>query len=329
MGMSLETWQQLIRLLADGQYQSGEALGQALGVSRTAIWKHLKKLPEQGVELESCKKRGYRIPGGLSLLCEDSIRAFFPQGELPPGAELDIQQVIASTNVMAMERSRAGTADGYICLAESQTGGKGRRGRTWVSPFGRNIYLSMVRRFEGGVAAVEGLSLAVGVAMVRALEELGISDAQVKWPNDILWRGRKLAGVLLEISGDPAGTCDVIVGVGLNVDMPPSAGEQVDQAWADLSTALGGRPDRNRVIASLLGQLLPLLEDFEVKGFAHYRKAWESLDAHRGQTVVLHMGERKIAGIASGVDDTGAICIETPVGMQSYSGGEISVRVAT
>ena len=207
----------LITTLADGAYHSGEALGTQLNVSRTAVWKQLRKLDDLGIELQSCKRRGYRIPGGLSLLCESSIRQHLLGAAAVELRRLEIHQQVDSTNALAMQSAQLGPASGAVFLSEAQSAGRGRRGRSWVSPFGRNIYMSVVYGFTGGVAAVEGLSLAVGVAVVRALEAMGISGAELKWPNDILWSGRKLGGVLLEISGDPAGTCEVIVGIGVNV----------------------------------------------------------------------------------------------------------------
>lgn len=322
----LDNRQQLIARLADGRYHSGEELGEGLGVSRSAVWKQLQKLPEWGIQLDSCKHRGYRIPGGLSLLDKAVV-----EQHLNPVtaalAELRIFQQVDSTNDVAMDLARHGSANGCLILAEMQTAGKGRRGRSWVSPYGRNIYLSIVYHFSGGAGVVQGLSLAVGVVVVQVLQNLGVRDLALKWPNDILWRGKKLGGILLEISGDPAGSFDVIVGLGINVNMYGREGRAIEQEWTTLADITGERVDRNFLSASLANSLLPMLAAYEVNGFAAYRNAWQGLDSCFEQAVVLIAGDEKISGIAKGVTEHGALCIETKAGLSEYSGGEISLRM--
>ncbi len=323
----LDSRQQLIVKLADGQYHSGEELGESLGVSRSAVWKQLQKLSDWGLDLDSCRRRGYRIPGGLSLLSRTVI-----ENHLCPAATtlvtLEIFQQVDSTNDIAMHLARESNGEGCLVLAEMQTAGKGRRGRTWVSPYGRNIYFSVVRHFSGGAAVVQGLSLAVGVVVVQALKDYGVSGLSLKWPNDILWRGKKLGGILLEINGDPAGSFDVIVGLGINVNMATREGKDIDQDWVTLAAITGATVDRSRLSAHLANRLLPILATYEVKGFASYRKAWQELDSCCGQTVVLSAGDQNFAGIAKGVNETGALCIETAEGMLEFSGGEISLRAS-
>ena len=317
--------QVLITELADGAYHSGEALGKQLNVSRTAVWKQLRKLADWGIELESCKRRGYRIPGGLSLLDLSQIRQQLVAQAAKELHCLEVHQTVDSTNELAMRSAQQGSASGSVFLAEAQSAGKGRRGRTWVSPYGRNIYLSVVYGFSGGVAAVEGLSLAVGVAVVRALEAMGVRDLGLKWPNDIFWSGRKLGGVLLEINGDPAGACEVIVGIGINVQMSVREAAMVDQEWVNLSEITSSFLDRSNVAAHILNGLLPLLGSYGDCGFSRYRDAWLALDCFDGQPVALVAGETTVAGVARGVNETGALCIETADGFRFFSGGEISL----
>ena len=322
----------VLNLLADGGFHSGEALGDALGVSRTAIWKHLQKLDELGLNLISVKGKGYRLDGGLELLDELKIlESVSAEGQVLIDT-LDIHSVIDSTNVKALATATESDASGYICLAEQQTAGRGRRGRKWVSPFGKNIYLSALWGFDGGAAALEGLSLAVGVAIVRVLQKQGLSDLQLKWPNDVLWRGRKLAGVLLEMTGDVAGRCQVVVGVGLNISMPVSAGATIDQAWVDVDSIARDMEipqlSRNLLVGRLLDELLPMLNNFQHGGFAALRADWEELDAYRGQRVELRMGANTVMGVALGVSDTGALKVMTDEGETLYNGGEISLRGA-
>ena len=149
----------------------------------------------------------------------------------------------------------------------------------------------------------------------------------MKWPNDVLVDGAKLGGILLEMTGDASGSCQVVVGVGLNVDMPESAAGGIDQAWTDLRRLGGGETaTRSRLLAALLNELLPLLHDFEETGFGPWRQRWQALDAHAGRGVVLVSGEQRLAGIARGVDDRGALQLETASGVQQIYGGEISLR---
>jgi BirA family biotin operon repressor/biotin-[acetyl-CoA-carboxylase] ligase len=214
-----------------------------------------------------------------------------------------------------------------VCCAEQQTAGRGRRGRQWVSPFASNLYLSLLWQFEEGAAALEGLSLAVGVAVARALEAAGLPAVQLKWPNDILHDDAKLGGVLLEMLGDAAGACQVVIGVGLNVKMPPEAARDIDQQWTDIESLSGGEhPGRNALLAAMLNELLPLAARFAAQGFPPWRAQWQSLDAYDGRSVVLQAGSKKLAGVARGVDERGALLLETDQGRQAVYGGEITLR---
>lgn len=316
----------LLRLLADGELRSGQELAELMGVSRTAVWKQLQKLEGLGIELETIKGAGYRLPGGLELLDETQVRA-----ALSPEADALLQTLSLSlesdsTNAEAMRHIDAGAGSGWVFSTEQQSAGRGRRGRDWVSPFGRNLYVSVIWSFDGGAAALEGLSLAVGVAVARALDEVGMSRASLKWPNDILVDGAKLGGILLEMSGDAAGPCSVVVGVGLNVAMPDTVAGHIEQSWTDATRAAGRPVSRNALLAALLNHLLPLLSGFAEHGFTGWREPWLALDAFAGEPVVMLMGERRLAGIARGVDDRGALQLETGTGVQSLYGGEISLR---
>ena len=319
----------LLPLLADGEFHSGQEFAQHLGISRTAVWKQLQRLADLGLELESVRGKGYRIPGGLELLGSDSLQKQLAPGAAPLLSELVIDPVIDSTNAEALRRVAAGAGSGLVCTAEQQLAGRGRRGRHWVSPFGRNLYLSLVWEFTGGAAAIEGLSLATGVAVARALADCGLPPVQLKWPNDVLFEGAKLGGILLEITGDPAGICQVVIGVGINVAMPGTAASSIEQTWTDLATINGGKsPGRNRVLAALLSELLPMAAGFELSGFEPWRPDWLSLDAYADQPVVLLSGESRQAGIARGVDSRGALQLETTLGLQTVYGGELSMRPA-
>ncbi|MDO6565201.1 bifunctional biotin--[acetyl-CoA-carboxylase] ligase/biotin operon repressor BirA [Amphritea sp. 1_MG-2023] len=317
----------LLSVLADGKFHSGQALGEALGVSRSAIWKQIKAIEESGIEVFSVKGRGYRIPGGLDLLDQAMIEAMLTPSVRPHLQHIDSSLIIPSTNAKAME---AVYRDGHgsLYLAERQTAGRGRRGRDWASPFASNIYFSLTWQFNHGAAALEGLSLAVGVALIRGLKRMGVDEVAVKWPNDLLWRGRKLAGVLLEMSGDAAGECYVVIGVGLNVNMPEIAAEMIDQPWVDLRQVLGEAPSRNELMAALLNELVPVLQQFADEGFAAFQQEWQAVNAHHNQVVNLNLGNRQALGVCRGVDKNGALLLEEEGQLQAYHGGEVSVRLA-
>ncbi|MEM8564792.1 MAG: bifunctional biotin--[acetyl-CoA-carboxylase] ligase/biotin operon repressor BirA [Pseudomonadota bacterium] len=318
----------LLPLLANGEICSGQALAQALGVSRTAVWKQLSALQALGLNIESVKGRGYRIPGGLDLLQENSIRAALAPQAASQLSRLILLETTESTNTEAMRQLKSGGSCGLVCTAEQQTAGRGRRGRTWVSPFASNLYLSVGWEYHQGAATLEGLSLAVGVSVARALAGHGLPQVQLKWPNDILFGDAKLGGILLEMEGDAAGACQVVIGVGLNVAMPKPAADAIDQTWTDLATVGAGEcPPRSVLLASLLNELLPLLADFEHRGFSPWRAAWLELDAYADAPVQLYTGGVVTEGIARGVDSRGALLLETPdKGLQSIYGGEISLR---
>jgi BirA family biotin operon repressor/biotin-[acetyl-CoA-carboxylase] ligase len=321
----------LLPLLSDGEFRSGQDLADALGVSRTAVWKQVNKLGrDTGLEIESVKGRGYRICGGVDLLEEAEIRKTLSDRTISLLGKLMVLESIDSTNAELMRQAQQGRACGIVCTAEQQSAGRGRRGRQWVSPYASNLYVSLIWEFSQGAAALEGMSLAVGVAVARALEKCGLPKVQLKWPNDVLFDGAKLGGILLEMTGDASGTCQVVVGVGLNVVMPETAAQEIDQAWTDVKTIAGASaPGRNPLLAALLNELLPLVADYETDGFAAWQKQWLALDAFADAAVVLDTGTSQMGGTARGVDQRGALQLETATGVQSVYGGEISLRRAS
>jgi BirA family biotin operon repressor/biotin-[acetyl-CoA-carboxylase] ligase len=222
-------------------------------------------------------------------------------------------------------------ASAWVCLAEYQTAGKGRRGRTWVSPFGHNIYVSLLWRFQDGPAAIAGLSLAIGVAVIRALRQAGITEAGLKWPNDIYWRGRKLAGILIEVSGESSGPCHAVIGLGLNLYLPPVQAEAIEQAWVDLQQIVG-EPftlQRNRWVALLLNEIVPVVADYPTRNLSDYVSEWRNYDCMSGQAVNIFMGEQVFAGIVRGVDDQGLLLLEDDAGnLRTFASGEVSFRAS-
>lgn len=318
--------ERLISLLADGEFHAGNEMGALLGVSRAAVWKQIQKLQELGLDVQSVKGKGYRLSQPLELLSSDQIRAALDPAVSGLLRSLDIHSQTGSTNDVAMSMAVSGAGSGSICMAEQQTAGRGRRGRHWISPFGANLYLSCVWEFFNGAAALEGLSLATGVAVAEALQALGVNGISLKWPNDVLLSESKLAGILLEMTGDPSGRCQVVLGIGVNHRMPPALATAIEQKWARLDDTNPGI-SRNTLAAMTISKVLLMLQRFQEEGFAPFQSRWQALDAYHGKDVVIKTGAVDIEGVADGVDGTGGLRILTPSGLQVMKGGEVSLRL--
>jgi len=313
----------LLAILADGAFHSGSDLGRTLGMSRSAVWKHMRRLEELGLEVYSVKGRGYRVPGGLDLLDIEQLQQAL--ATIEGLAELELATEIDSTNARALQRLQQGVPAG-LYVAEYQHGGRGRRGRQWLSPLASSLCFTLAWRFNTGPAALEGLSLAVGVALQRALVRLGLSDVALKWPNDLLVDDAKLAGILIELSGDAAGECQVAIGVGLNVRLPDNLLEQLDQPATDLQS-LGFAGTRGVLLVELVTELVDVLNGFETGGFAPLRADWEAANAFAGRPVRLTSGNHSYEGMCVGVTDQGGLRLGMAQGEEVFHGGEVSVRI--
>ncbi|MCE0556515.1 bifunctional biotin--[acetyl-CoA-carboxylase] ligase/biotin operon repressor BirA [Motilimonas sp. E26] len=311
----------LIQLLADGQFYSGEWLGEQLGVTRTSISNYIKHAEALGLDIHSVKGKGYKLVAPIELLDEALIRSLSEQ------KAVDVFPVLDSTNQYLLDRLDQLTP-GATCMAECQTAGRGRRGRQWVSPFGSHLYLSMYWQLEAGMGAAMGLSLVTGIATVNALESLGVSGVQLKWPNDIYVAGKKLAGILVEMSAQAAGPCQLVIGLGLNVKMPAAAAEGIDQPWTDLHQMGTSGVGRNQLAARLIMALEQSLSLYEQAGLEPFLTRWQALDAFINQPVNLIIGPKTISGIARGIDAQGALLVEQHGVIKPFIGGEISLRLA-
>lgn len=315
---------ELIDLLSDGEFHSGEELGRLLSVSRAAIWKRLEKLKELGLAYESIRGKGYRLLSKIDLLSKKAILAqLHEQDEVL----LSIKGLIDSTNAEMMRRlASSEVSQGEMLVAEMQTKGRGRRGRNWLSPYAANINMSMYWRFEQGITAVDGLSLVVGLAILRVLRECSC-DIKLKWPNDILYGDQKLGGILLELSGDPNGVCHIVIGVGLNVNIQnPDYFQDIDQPWTSLVHITNTTHNRNTLLAKIIQSLRLYLDLFTKKGFSAFKDEWHEFDALYGKEVFIQLGEKLIFGTAQGITDTGELKLKTAAGFELFSGGEVSLR---
>lgn len=312
----------LLKLLKDGRFHSGEALGAALGVSRSAVWKQLQHLEaELNLPIHKVRGRGYQLASPLTLLNAEEIALHTPDLGWP----VHISDSIDSTNAQALRLVEADCVAPFLVLAEQQTAGRGRRGRKWVSPFAQNVYYSLVLRVEGGLRQLEGLSLVVGLAVMQALRAVGVKDVALKWPNDVLVGKKKIAGILLELVGDPADICHVVLGIGINVNMQKAA--EIDQQWTSVGIEKGASVDRNYLVAQLGLHLKDYLGRHKALGFSALQEEWEQNHLWQGKAVSLIAGVHQIDGIVLGVDHQGALRLSVEGIEKIYSGGELSLRL--
>lgn len=308
----------LAALLADGEFHSGEHLGEALGMSRAAVNKHIQTLKSWGLDVFTVTGKGYSLAAPLQLLDEALIHAHLET----PG--IAVIPVIDSTNQYLLDRMDQ-LESGFACVAEYQQAGRGRRGRKWFSPFGANLYLSMYWRLEQGPAAAMGLSLVIGIVMAEVIQSLGAENVRVKWPNDLYLNDRKLAGILVELTGKTGDAAQIVMGAGINLGMRGEGTSEINQGWINLQEA-GVTINRNQLAASIINSLRAALPLFERDGLAPFIQRWEKLDNFINRPVKLLIGEREVYGIARGIDKQGGLLLEQEGVIKSWVGGEISLR---
>lgn len=310
----------LIEILSDGDFHSGEQLGESFGMSRSGINKHIQTVREWGIDILTTTGKGYCLSSPIQLLSADKIQQYLPQGRVT------VLSVVDSTNQYLQDRIDE-LQSGDACVAEYQYSGRGRRGRHWFSPFGSNLYLSMYWRLEQGPAAAMGLSLVIGIVMAEVLISLGANGIKVKWPNDLYLKDRKLAGILVELSGKTGDVANIVIGAGLNLSMRNPDTAVVNQQWINLQEA-GVDIDRNQLAAQLVAQLRSSLSLFEQQGLSSFIGRWRQLDNFIDRPVCLFIGEQKIYGVARGIDAQGALLLEQDGKITPFIGGEISLRSA-
>lgn len=325
----MSTRYRLIELLADGQFRSGEWLGRQLGISRAAVWKHLRMFSEFGLDIHAVPGQGYRLFTPFQPLSADLIRLPLSESVNARLGGLDVLHEIDSTSeYLKRTKSRHNPCCIRVCAAEWQSSGRGRRGRRWVSPYGTNVYLSLAMQLSKSILRYGGLSLAAAVAVLQAIRGCGIDDLGVKWPNDILYQGRKIAGILLDLSGESSGPFYVVLGIGVNLKIPDRAGREIDQPWADLSQS-GVKLDRNYLAGRILEAVVLAVDGFSEKGLEAFIHEWERFDLLSGRVVEMHLeGKSMITGVARGIDADGALLVERNGVTSRFHAGEVSVRAA-
>ena len=322
----------ILRMLADGKFHSGEAIAKQCKVSRATVWNALQEAEKLGVELYSVRGRGYKLPQALTLLDEQAIVQAI--GDQRAWFKLEVHDHLASTNTYMMKKLNEGLAHATCVAANLQSNGRGRRGRNWQAGLGASLTFSLLWRFQCGASALSGLSLAVGVALIRALHSLGISRAQLKWPNDVLILNsqrvpEKLAGILIELQGDMEGPSAAVIGIGINLNLPSKLKQQIDQTVTDIASVAPQSIDPSLLLGTLLKHLAQVLSQFEQHGFTSLRDEWTGHHAFHQQGVrMLHPDGRETMGTVVGVADDGILLVNSTLGEQRFSSGEISLRKA-
>jgi BirA family biotin operon repressor/biotin-[acetyl-CoA-carboxylase] ligase len=327
--MHARTWQ-LLNLLADGEFHSGELLAEQLGVSRASVFNALDGAAEYGVILQRVRGRGYRLARPWQRLELSKVIGWL--GKDAAQFDIEIMPQATSSNTLLLKRAdpalaKQGAHQGSVLAVELQTAGRGRLGRVWHSGLGSSLTFSLQWRFDCGLNALSGLSLAVGVAIIRALKKLGAQGMLLKWPNDILTSRGKLGGVLIEAQGDMLGPSTVAIGIGMNYTLPSNLAARIDQPACAVEDICAVIPERNQLLAVLLQELARVLQQFSQGGFAGMREEWEQNHAHQNQMVHLNMPNgATVSGISLGVSDSGELCLKTAQGMRRFNAGEVGVQ---
>ncbi len=314
--LAIDLWRQL----ADGTLRSGDELAAVLNVSRGSVMNAANELLDAGVNVYKIRGQGYRLPQAVELLDAVQLETLLADLALP----LAVLPVVDSTNSWLLQAQREHPRQ--LAAAEVQLAGRGRRGRRWLASPGGSLTFSLAWRFSAGMAGLGGLSLAVGLAVVRVLRRYGADDVMLKWPNDVVHQFRKLAGVLIELQGDMLGPATAVIGIGLNLSLDTLQRQQIDQHVGDLSM-LGLKPGRNALLADLVRELHAVLQQFESQGFTSLAAEWARYHAYQDKPVRLLLGGgQETQGWVRGVDEQGALLLETGEGIKPYHGGEVSLR---
>jgi len=322
--MSLSTENRIIRILADGNFHSGQAIADELQLSRTAVWKKIQSLKDEfGLTVHAVTGKGYWLPGGLDLVNEKELVNSISDKD----AYVRVFSCIDSTNQHMLDYGDIEDMRWGVCVAEMQTQGRGRRGRQWLSSYGRNIQMSIGVALNMPMADVSGLSLAAGVVLAKYLQDSGVQDGALKWPNDIHINGKKVAGLLLEVKGEAEGPVVAVLGVGLNLDMSETVNGSINQPFTDIKSHLNGvLPSRTTMVADLTERLYLAIQEYQQKGLARFLQLWSRYDLYLGQSVEINSAANKCQGIYRGLDEQGRLLLETGESVKVFSAGEVSLR---
>jgi BirA family biotin operon repressor/biotin-[acetyl-CoA-carboxylase] ligase len=323
----------LLAMLATGEFHSGEKLAKRLRISRGGVWKLIRTLQAMGINVESVPRQGYRLPRAVDLLDRNAILAEISPEMRERVTPLEVLLTVDSTNRHVAEQAANLPGTTHVCVAEVQNAGRGRRGRSWVAPFGTGVCMSMSWQFVEAPPTFSALSLAVGVAAVRAFRRLGIQGVGLKWPNDLIWQQRKLGGILIEMRGESAGPAQVVIGIGINMRMPAPVrlmlAEQQAALIADVHEIMRERtPTRNTLIAMLAEEMTKMLQTFGQRGFEPFVDEWRRLDTLADAPVRVMSGTETTLGRARGVELDGTLLVDVDGVLRRFASGEVSLRAA-
>jgi BirA family transcriptional regulator, biotin operon repressor / biotin---[acetyl-CoA-carboxylase] ligase len=323
----------LLAMLASGEFYSGEQLAKRLRISRGGVWKLIHSLQGMGIDVASVPRQGYRLPRAVDLLDRNAILAETAPNVRELLAPLEVMLTVDSTNRYLAEHAVNPPGTTHVCVAEVQNAGRGRRGRNWVAPFGCAICMSLSWQFGEAPPTFSALSLAVGVAAVRALRRVGVEGVGLKWPNDLMWQTRKLGGVLIEMRGEAAGPTQVVIGLGINVRMPAAVrlmlAEQQAALISDVHEIARERtPSRNALVAMLVEENVKMLQVFSARGFEPFAEEWRQLDTLADAPVRVISGSETIFGRSRGVDLDGTLLVNVDGQLRRFASGEVSLRAA-
>ena len=325
--------QRLLAMLADGSFYFGQQLAKKLKISRGGIWKLMNSLKALGIDVESVARQGYRFPRAVDLLDKDSIADTLPAPTRASMERCDVLLTVDSTNRFVADLPPPQPGHFQLCTAEVQNAGRGRRGRTWVAPFGSGVCMSVGWQFGEAPPTFSALSLAVGVAVVKGFQRIGIAGVGLKWPNDLQWQGRKLGGILIEMRGESAGPAQVIIGIGINMNMPAATrmhlAEHQAALIADIHEIMREQtPTRNVLIGAVTAELLEMLQTFTTHGFAPFQEQWQQLDTLANAAVKVISGSQTTFGTARGVESDGTLLVDVEGELRRFVSGEVSLRAA-
>lgn len=317
----------LLAMLADGQFHSGQELANKLGVSRTAIWKHLAAIRDKGLDVNAIKGKGYSLSAPVELLDETIITRLLRPNVRQRLSGLKIFHEIDSTNRYIRETAATNSGHAQVVLAEYQSQGKGRGNNRWFTGMASGLCLSIGWHYDSAPATLSALSLATGVVLTRSLRQFGDRAIQLKWPNDLVYGTAKLGGILIESRGQLAGSVEVIIGIGINVQLSRQVIDLIEQNVTDLATVFGTTPSRNNLASVIINHMFELLENYPVRGFESYVDDWRSLDYARGKQAVIHLPNQDIAGKIVDIDESGHLLMSVNGKLVKFSSGDLSLRV--
>lgn len=312
---------QLLTILNDGEFHDGTALGEKLQVTRSAVWKMIRKLERYGVSLQSIKGKGYAMTHPLILLDKEKIM----QGLTNQQVEISVFESIDSTN--AYLKTRRADKGVQVCIAEHQTVGRGRFQRAWVSPFAQNVTLSCLYTFHKDLSELAGLSLVVSLAVFSTLQFFQVADLQVKWPNDLISDAKKIAGNLIEVQAESNGLCQVVIGIGINVNMlPETVHDNIGQPWTSMRAVRDEYFDRNNVCTVLINHLLAYLQKFANEGFDSFVHEWDKAAGMQHKRIAIKTQTATVVGEVMGINAQGHLILKMDNGaVQTFSSGDTTI----